>query len=133
MNRLFHTSKRGRPTPTPAQSRAARPEIHRTPLPHNGRSRLLGGYQPDCEINNVAPPPRDRRTEVKARARHEFTFLPCDDMEQDTMRAVQHAERRKREKAMSIGDRVVMHCVYLAGAYMVIRGVAWCIVWWMTR
>lgn len=116
MKRLYHTSKN-----KPA------------PLPHNGRGRLQGGYQPQGQINDPLPPPKCRRTEVKAREPHDFTFLPCEEMEQRTKRAVSHCERRKAEKPMSIGDRAVMACACVAGVYVICRGVMWCITWMMTR
>ena len=112
MKRLYHTAKN-----KPA------------PLHHKNRVRLLGGYQPEGQINNPAPPPKCRRTDVKARAQHEFAFLPYEGEEDDAMRSVQHAERRKRELAMSMGDRAVLICAALAGVYILMRGVWWALLW----
>lgn len=58
-----------------------------------------------------------------------FTFLPWEEDEDTAIRAVQHAERRKRERAMSMGDRAVLICAALAGVYILMRGVWWALLW----
>ena len=58
-----------------------------------------------------------------------FTFLPWEEDEDTAIRAVEHAERRKRESAYDVGDRVAVVCACLAGLYMLMRGVWWGLLW----